>query len=106
MRNSARALPRRTQVPSLDWMFRTHRSITVSVLDRGREVDGFRASSPWILRFALRPIYRRLEPRDQVVRFSGAEERWLPGGLLRSRDEVELPDLTAALAFLARSEGR
>lgn len=106
MRNSTRALPGRTQALSLDWMFRTHRSVTVSVLDRGREVDSFRASTPWLLRFALQPIYRRLEPRDQMVRFSGAEERWLPGGFLHSRDEVELPGLTAALAFLAGSEGR
>ena len=106
MRNSTRALSGRTEVLSLDWMFKTHRSVTVSVLDRGREVDSFRASSPWLLRFALHPIYRHLEPGHQMVQFSGVEERWLPGGFLRNRDEVELPGLTAALAFLAETEGR
>ena len=106
MRNGARALPTHEQALSLDWILRRYRSVTVTVLDDEREVDSFRASSPWLLRAALQPIYRHLEPKGQMVRFSGVDERWLPGGFRRRRTEVGLTGITAALAFLAGSEER
>jgi hypothetical protein len=106
MRNDARTIVRDARVLSLDWMFRRYQSVTVTVLDGRREVDSFRASSPWLLRAALQPIYRHLRPKDQTIRFSGAEERWLPGGFLRTRTEEELPSLTAALAFLSGPNGQ
>jgi hypothetical protein len=36
-----------------------------------------------------------------MMHFVGIEERWLPGGLGRTRSEVILPCLDDALAFLA-----
>ncbi len=106
MRNSARAIPRNAQVLSLDRFFRTYQSVEVTVLDGTREVDSLRASSPWLLRASLQPVYRHLQSKRHAIRFTGVEERWLPGGLLRTRDEVRLTDLGAALAFLSGCEKR
>ncbi len=106
MRNNARAIPGNARVLSLDWFFRTYQSVEVTVLDGAREVDKLRASSPWLLRASLQPVFRHLQPGRHTIRFTGVEERWLPGGFRRTRDEVELSGLTAAVAFLAGSEGR
>lgn len=84
----------------VDRLFRHSYSVDVRVMEAGREVDGLRASSPESLRESLRPVYRHLDAGRQSVLFSGVEERWLPGGLMRSRREVKLHSLNAALAFL------
>lgn len=75
--------------------------MTVTVTEAGRELDSLQASSLDGLRAALRPLYRHIDPREQMMHFVGIEERWLPGGLGRTRSEVILPCLDDALAFLA-----
>ena len=86
---------------SLGRLRRRSRSITVRVLDGGREVDSFRASSPKVLRSALQPIETHLPRNRVVVQFRGVEEAWLPLGLDRVSHEVELDGLGSALSFLA-----
>ena len=73
----------------------------VRVTEGERELDSFQTSSLEDLRAALRPIYRHIDPREQMLRFVGIEERWLPGGLGRTQSEASLPCLDDALAFLA-----
>lgn len=101
MRRDARALPVRGRALSIDRLFRNRHSVAVRVAEGQRELDSLQASSLEDLRASLRPIYRHMDPREQTVSFTGIEERWLPGGLLRTRREVPLPCLDDALAFLA-----
>lgn len=101
MRREARTISTYPLGLSLDGIYRNRYSVNVKVFEGGREVDAFRASIPDILRDSLRPIYKHLDPARQMVTFAGVEERWLPGGLMRTRREVALGNLNAALAFLA-----
>ncbi len=101
MRRDARAVSAYPLDLSFDALFRNQCSVTVTVREGKRELDRFQASGQDVLRDALRPIFRHLDPSRQVVTFSGTEERWLPGGLVRSRREFALPNLSSAIAFLA-----
>ena len=86
---------------SLHGMSRKRVTVSVSVMDGDREVDRFVASSAQALRDALKPIFRHIDaPRHRVV-FHGTEDRWLPGGIMRSSHHAALPNLSAAIAYLS-----
>jgi hypothetical protein len=80
---------------------RQRRAVLVQVFLNGRVVDSFEATQPQTLRAALRPVYAHLPAGKGSVRFRAVDESWLPFGLRRARNEVELGGLPDALAYIA-----
>ncbi len=91
---------RRGPVLSLSGLRRRERSITVRILDGGREVDSFQVATPQLLRSEMDVIYAHLPKRDAKVLFHGVEVESLPLGIMKARREVELDNVSAALSFL------
>jgi len=83
----------------LKWLRRRYRFVLVRVLDGGREVDGFQASTPEVLVAALRRTYAQLT--YESVELKGVEEEWLPLGIGRIRRETEMGSVDAAVSFLS-----
>ena len=101
MRTGRVPAPPRTVAYPLPQLRRRTRSVQVTVISGGREVDSFQVTTPLRLCSALRPIYAHLRGKDASVRFRGIEREQLPLGVGSVCREVDLPSLGDALAFLA-----
>lgn len=77
------------------------RAVEVSVYVRGREVDTFSVSDPFVLRAALRPIYRHLPDDDGWLQLRAVSEERRLLGVRRVRNDHGLVDLKTALRFLS-----
>lgn len=85
--------------PLFGGLLRSSRSVQVRVLDEGREVDGFLATSPRVLCRALQPILRHLAGQELIL--TAVEEPRIGFGLGSRRQQQRLPDLDSAIAFLS-----